>query len=178
MQCFFLFLWVISLSIMSCSFIQVVANDRISLCVFFKKWLNIIPLYLHLFIHNFTCMQSVEHIPHESVEQGGACHWVGECVWVRCTDCWGYWRWGLLSSSGVDLMLSSKWLVGSMLLWHVSGSGSLSLPLSCTFTSVPLDGAGKKWVLLALCYPAGEAEYSNSHALKHSMVGEIAGERS
>ena len=130
------------------------------MCVCFFKWLNIIPLYLHLFIHNFTCMQSVEHIPHESVEQGGACHWVGECVWVRCTECWCYWRWGLLSSSGVDLMLSSKWLVGSMLLWHVSGSGSLSLPLSCTFISVPLDGAGKKWVLFAVYYPAGEAEYS------------------
>lgn len=55
---------------MSCSFIQVVANDRVSLCVFLKKWLKVIPLYLHLFIHNFTCMQSVEHIPHESVEQG------------------------------------------------------------------------------------------------------------
>ena len=105
-------------------------------------------------------MQSVEHIAHESMEQGGACHWVGECVWVRCTDRWGYWRWGLPSSSGVDLMLSLKWLVGSMFLWHISGSGSPSLRLSCTFISVSLNGAGKKWVLLAVYCPAGEAEYS------------------
>lgn len=79
------------------------------LCVFFKKWLNIIPLCLHLFIHNFTCMQSVEHIPHESVEQGEpATGWEEVCVSevhrllrllkVRPP----------LSSSGVDLMLSSN----------------------------------------------------------------------